>query len=217
MWTTIIRKCNICKQNIILDQDNVVYYKERYSHFDCYVNYKLSMKRNKLTKDEIIKNTIDIQNDGNKTIKNIIIKEQLCKWLQYNYNIVSLPNYFFIKLDSVYNGTYKGLLRGIPPEDLLDMWQRKKKELDNIANKNKSKGNQINGIGRLQYDLAIIISKYDSYLNWKEKQKIFEQEQNKLIQESQDKQINYSKINKTIDIHKNNNETNINNLIDELF
>lgn len=215
-WTMIKRKCHICKQDVILDQDNVLYFKKKYYHFDCYVEYKLSNKRNKLSKDELVQQTLKLQKLSINEVKDIVDKEKLYKWLQYNYNVVSLPKYFFTKIDSIYDGTYKGLSRGIPAEDLLDMWQRKKKELDIIADKKKRKGEQIDGVGRIQYDLAVLLSKYDSYLSWKEKQKVYQQDQIRIAEETKNKKIDYDKINKTIET-QTDNETNINNLVDELF
>lgn len=65
---------------------------------------------------------------------------------------------------------------GIPPSDLLDMWQRKIDMLNGIAKKNEVKGIHMQPEQRLSYDLSILINKYDSYLRWKEKQKILEAE-----------------------------------------
>lgn len=216
-WNIIKRKCYICKQDIILDQDNVLYHNKQYSHFDCYINYKLSQKRNKLTQEEIIKQAIELQKNTSNEVKDIMIKEKLCKWLQYNYNVVVLPKQFFTKINSIYDGTYRGLSKGIPAEDLFDMWQRKKNELDGIADKKKRKGEQIDGFGRIQYDMAVLINKYDSYLSWKEKQKILQQEQIKIEEESKIQQINYNNVNKIIDTQISHDETNISNLLEELF
>ena len=73
---------------------------------------------------------------------------------------------------SVYKGTYKNLNRPVPPEDLLDMWQQKKKYLLRQAENNRKKGKDINGISLVYYDLAILLGKYDAYLKWKEQQKL---------------------------------------------
>jgi hypothetical protein len=213
---SITRKCSICKETVDLERDNVIYHNEKYSHFDCYVEYQCSKKRNKLTRDEIIRKSIDIQKEGFAIVKNIVIKEKLYKWLQSNYNVVVLPKFFFIKMDSIYDGTYKGLARGIPAEDLYDMWRRKKNELDKIADSNKRKGNEISGLGRLQYDLAIIINKYDSYLNWKEKQKILQQEQINSIEQQKTQKINMNTINKIVD-NQEVREKSIGDLLDEVF
>ena len=36
-----------------------------------------------------------------------------------------MPKYIYVKLASVYSGKYEGLKKPCPPEELLDMWQRK--------------------------------------------------------------------------------------------
>ena len=75
-------------------------------------------------------------------------------------------------MDSVYKGTYKNLNRPVPPEDLLDMWRQKRNYLDRVAEQNRKKGTEISGVNRVNYDLAILLSKYDAYLKWKEQQEL---------------------------------------------
>jgi hypothetical protein len=212
----ITRKCTHCKDSISLDTDNFVYVSEKYYHFDCYVELQLNKKRNKLSKDEIVGNTQKIKEESMVIVQTIITKEKLYRWLQYNYNVVVIPKYFYTKIDSIYNGTYKGLSRVIPPEDLFDMWKRKKVELDRINSANERKGKSIVGSDRLQYDLAIILSKYDSYVKWKEQQKILEMDQIKRIAESKSSKIDFTKINKSVD-SKTSSETEIDELLDEVF
>lgn len=82
-----------------------------------------------------------------------------------------IPTTVWQKLGNIYNGTFKGMSVGIPPSDLLDMWQRKIDMLNGIAKKNEVKGIHMQPEQRLSYDLSILVNKYDSYLRWKEKQK----------------------------------------------
>jgi hypothetical protein len=202
---------------INIEKDNVVYVNDKqYYHFQCLVEKQLSKKTNKLSEKQIEKDTKEIQLKSQPIVNNIIYKNKLYNWIQNAYNIVVLPKYFFIKMDSIYTGTYKGLSCGIPAEDIYDMWQRKKNELDKIAANNITKGKEIFGISRVQYDLAVIINKYDSYLNWKEKQKVLEYEKNKIIEEQVNK-INYNNINKKIDNQNVNLENDISSILDEVF
>lgn len=214
MWSEIQRKCSKCKQSIELDKDNVIYCKDKYYHFDCFIELQLNKKRNKLSKEEWIIKAKQIQEETKSILKYIVDKEKLFKWIQYKYNIVVLPKYFFIKMDSIFNGTYKGLSKGIPAEDILDMWQRKKKELDRLADNNKRKGKELDKIARVQYDLAIILSKYDSYLEWKEKQKVLELEKT-TIAETYNK-IDYKTIHKVVE-NQNKNNDDISDILDEVF
>lgn len=226
-WSSIKKTCDICKKTIDLEIDDVVYEKQKgkdkFSHFKCLVAKKLQNKRNKQSVESIEIKLKEIQSNNYGTIKNIILKEKMCKWIQENYRIVALPSYIFLKLESIYNGTYKGLSKGIPVEDLLDMWAKKKNELDKIADRKIKKDNSLNDLSRVSYDLAILVGWYDSYLGWKEKNKILEFERNRINQETQQtQQINYQSINKLVDKNKNkensnNEEININDLLDELF
>lgn len=100
------------------------------------------------------------------------IRLQFTDWLYAQYEISFLPKYFFINLDKVYKGTYKNLNKPVPVEDLWDMWQKKMPYLQKVHDKNKRCGKEIEGIARISYDLAIILSRYDSYLKWKEEQKL---------------------------------------------
>ena len=105
---------------------------------------------------------------------------------------------------------------GIPPSDLLDMWKRKIDMLNGIAEKNESKGIHMQPDQRLSYDLSILINKYDSYLRWKEKQRILEVEkENEKTQNIVGQSIGYIKNTK----HNNNNldTDDISNLVDDIF
>lgn len=223
MFKSIVRPCFYCKGDVILDNDNLIYdiklKVKKYYHFDCYVNYHFNKKFNKLTKDEITEQALKLQEIGKNDVKDIIYKDRIYQYIVESYNIKSLPQWFFVKMDSIYNGEFKGLSVGIPPEHLLDMWQRKRKELDKINQYQKTKGKKKDLEYRLNYDISIIISKYDSYLEWLEQQKILERETLKRIEESQKQQIDFNKINKVVDSNKSNNneEVNINDLLDEMF
>lgn len=216
MTINITRKCKCCKEYLDIEKDNFVYYKKRYYHFDCAVNETLDRKNNKLSKEQCVDKFTQLQNENREEINNIINKERLYKWLQNTYNTVVLPSYFYIKMDEIFSGIYKGLSKDIPPEDLLDMWKRKKNELDRINNSNSRKGKNLIGVARINYDLAILLNKYDSYLKWKEDQKLLENEKQNIINEANKPKINYDLINKSVEKNKNTS-TNINDLLDEVF
>lgn len=105
-------------------------------------------------------------------VKNMRAKErnirlQLSDFIYREYNVSFLPKHFFINLDKVYKGTYKNLNKPVPVEDLFDMWQQKMNYLNKVAEQNRHKGKKMEGLGRINYDLAILLSKYDSYCEWK--------------------------------------------------
>jgi len=215
MEINITRKCFYCKEYINLDNENLVHYKDKYYHFDCAVNEQLNKKRNKLTEEQCTEKFIDIKKQSIKEIQNKIIREKLFKWLHNTYNTVVLPKTFYIKMNDIFAGTYIGMSKGIPPEDLFDMWKRKKSELDRINEFNKRKNKILIGAARIQYDLAILLSKYDSYLKWKEKQKIIEQERQQIKADFENK-INFNKINIQKENNKSYDSLNIADILDEI-
>lgn len=95
---------------------------------------------------------------------------QFTDWLYRQYEVSFLPKYFFMNLDKVYKGTYKNLTKPVPVDDLWDMWQRKMPYLLKVYDRNKRIGKTMEGVSRINYDLAIVLSKYDSYLSWKDQQ-----------------------------------------------
>jgi len=210
MTLSITRKCFHCKEYIELDNDNFVYIKDKYYHFNCAIEKQLYKKRNKLSIEQLL----DIQKQNKIELEYKITKDKLFRWLQNTYNTVVIPKYFYIKMDQIFNGTYKGLSKGIPPEDLLDMWKRKQNELDRINNSNNIKGKFLVGSSRIQYDLAILLSKYDSYLKWKENKKIIEQERQQIKEDFKNK-IDFHKVN-TNTKKENNDSFNISDILDEI-
>ena len=105
----------------------------------------------------------------------------------------------------------------VPVEDLFDMWKRKIEWLNKINAQNAQKGKKIQGYLRVNYDLAILLSKYDSYLAWKKKNSTesegIEKSENILTPETQkilvDKKLN---IQETI----SDKTINIEDIIDEI-
>jgi len=142
-----------------------------------------------------------------------IEKQCVYEFILDTYDINIIPTNIWEKIDNIYNGTFKGMSIGIPPAHLLDMWKRKIPTLNDIANKNLTKGIHMTSAQRLNYDLSILVNKYDSYLKWLEKQKILEAE--KEIEKNENivvKSIGYNaqKIDKS-------NSGDISDLVDDIF
>lgn len=116
----------------------------------------------------------------------------LTDWIYMTYGVSYLSSRFFQKLESIYKGTFQRLNKPCPPEDLLDMWMQKKPYLDKVALRNQQKGMEMSTEQRINYDLAILLSKYDDYLAWKNKMKNSQEQ----VQEKQPK-VEYEKLNHT--------------------
>lgn len=196
------RICSDCKDEIIIRKDNieeVVLYDGAYYHKDCFIhmcNEKLQSKRCKKIKwqsaidglDMLIKDAkfklnkeFDIEYKkkvaaNRNSTEQKTAKNDIYNFMLEQYSASSIPQYIFIKLNSIYSGTFRGMSTGILPTELLDMWQRKIDYLNRIANRNVTKGKPMDSIQRINYDLSVLINKYDSYKEWKRKQEILEQE-----------------------------------------
>lgn len=138
-------------------------------------------------------------------------KRQFTDWLYKQYDVSFLPKHFFIILDSVYKGTYKNLNKPVSVEDLWNMWSKKMSYLRKVRESNHRKGKDIEGANLIVYDLAIILSKYDSYLRWKEKQQLA-----KATQDVAEIGVDYKKINKKQPIDTSDNDVDIDSIIAEI-
>lgn len=230
----IFRKCNLCKELIDIkgDKDKLIIVNGVYYHIDCFIQSKMAQKRKwslEKCQQYISDHADNTENEVNQILDEINqIKEikvnkekekslrlQITDWIYKAYNVNFLPKYFFTKLDTVYKGTYKNLKTPIPVEDLFDMWKQRINDFDKIAENNRKKGKEMSGVNRINYDLAILVGKYDSYLSWKEKQKLAQADIKKTIAEKVN--INYNNIKPTDNERtKENKNLDINDILDEI-
>ena len=173
--TQIKRKCAYCHDEVFLEKTRFVFCKKQYFHYECFVEKLTKSKKNVCSLERAIEVADKAMVQGYADSENILFKEKLYKFIQQKYDINILPSFYFRKLQAVFSGEYKTMKRGIPPEDLLDMWKRKSDSLDKTYMYNRAKGNSMDRTGRINYDLAILLSMSDSYYDWKEKQKIVNQ------------------------------------------
>lgn len=175
-----IRKCHICKSYLTLekelDTNSVIWYgttlkNKALFHRDCLKKKMLSKRGNKLSEDDVDILVEDMFKDGLSHIERLVYKNHLYLYLMRKYDIITLPNYIFTKMELVFNGKFKTMSKPVPPEHLLDMWQRKQVFLDGLYHKEK-----IDGVGRINYDLAVLIAKYPGYLEWLGKTRTEEKE-----------------------------------------
>jgi hypothetical protein len=208
------RKCKHCKELIVLEDYDFILQKDTYFHCDCFVRSLVEKKKGGVSEEEAKEIAAGLKEESIKNTKELIIRNKLCKWLQRTYDIVFLPTYFFVKMDSVYNGTYKNLSEGVCAEDLYDMWQRKIDYLNKTAEWKNSRGEKMEGLNRLWYDLAILMSKVGSYKKWKEECKVIEN-QNKVINTPEN--INFNLINNiTSRVIEHENEETIADFLEEI-
>ena len=156
----------------------------------------------------------EIKENSYKHFSNSIYKHLVFEFIINTYDLTIIPTTIWQKLDDIYSGTFRGMTVGIPPSDLLDMWKRKIDMLNDLAKKNETNGVPMQPEHRLTYDLSVLINKYDSYLRWKEKQKILEAE--KETEKSQNivsQSIGYTNVSKDSKADTDD----ISGLVDDIF
>jgi hypothetical protein len=212
------RKCKECKDLIVLEEGEFVVQKisqkEVYFHFECFVKNLVEKKKGGMEEGEARKVAEGLKVESREAVRDIIARNHLFGWLQRKYDIVVLPSYIFTKFDAIFKGEYKGQSKAIPAEDILDMFERKWEDLCKTYAWNTSKGNSMDALGRLNYDIAIILSKSTSYYKWKQENKATQQKLKEIQLENTNK-IKYENI-----VSKPNNKqyvaVDINNIIDEI-
>ena len=217
----IKRKCSCCGEDFYISKDNIddaIYYDKKTYHSSCFIN--ICNKRSQMKREDVsqkwtwVLNHLDsIKQESYEHLKLAVIKEDVFNFIKDAYDITIIPTTVWQKLSNIYNGTFKGMTYGIPPEHLLDMWERKIDMLNGIANRNSTKGKTMNADQRINYDLSVLVNKYDSYLKWLEKQKILEAE--KEIEKNENivgKTIGY-----VVQKAEKNNSDDISDLVDDIF
>ena len=219
------RICSECKNKIDFQRgsyDNVIFFDGKYYHKDCFISMceRKSLKSNTLPKWKAALNNLnDISLNTQIMLDDCYYRDDICNLIQSFYDLTVITTKIFTKLDAIYSGTFKGLSTGIPPHDLYDMWVRKNDYLIKVRENNVAKGKTFSSEQQVLYDLSILINSYNSYLKWKEQQKIIArttETEEKIIA---DINLHSSVLNTNTNKHNNikNDEDDIDTLLDELF
>lgn len=169
------RKCTICGGTVLIDKENsnrAIQYKKKFYHFDCFNNMcdqKMANNRKDVSSTWTqIKETIDDLVDATTKEQRLqVAKDELTRWLLAQYDISLVSTRVYMKLNDIYNGTFKGLAYSIDPVELLEEWKYYWNELCAIR-RNK----RIVGESAINYDLTILLSRNAEYRKIKEKEKI---------------------------------------------
>ena len=234
------KKCFYCGQDIDITctEDETVYYDKHFYHKHCFKEWCNATKRPSKKREMALLNIDNYVNEARIHIQGLLDKKKissesikilykdaklyienwfdasdLCAFIRDEYDIQVVP---WRKISEILNGNDPKLDGAVPAKSLLDMWQRKseflRKQNEKLiakSDKELSKENIIN------YDLAILVNKYDSYLKWLEKQRIVEAEKD--IAKSQNivsQSIGYNNKSKNVDV---NDSDDISNLVDDIF
>ena len=167
-------KCLLCGNSFDKDKEGCVIIpfgkSKRYVEKECYDKI-LSVCNSEEETIEIIKAKVKVnktkETKPRKPRECNSTKDKFFKYIQETYDISVIPKYTFIKLNSINKGEYKGLKEPISYEDLLLMFQKQYNNLNKLYQQNIAKGNSFDNLGRFNYDLAVILAKYDSFKKWK--------------------------------------------------
>ena len=221
----IKRKCGCCGEEFYIGKKNIgnaIYYDKKTYHSSCFTDLceaKMKNKRRDVVQrwTAILNGLNSIQQKSFEHFNTAIIKEEIYEFIKEEYDITIVPTTVWQKIGNIYAGTFKGMSEGIPPHHLLDMWERKIDMLNATADKNKTRGKSMSVEQRLNYDLSILVNKYDSYLKWLEKQKIIEAENKKAV-ENRKTEISVSVINAKANegsLQQKNDD--MSDLVDDIF
>ena len=227
------RVCKRCKDKIYILKDDYLKVKTGYIHTDCYIesqlNKNLSMdiikeginvikEMMKMDNDEKIKKEREAQQLRLKAKKEQVNRrrelDEFDRYVKDKYDITKkLPNYFYSKLADINSGVHPSVNKPIPYSDLLIMFKKQEAYLNKINEKRKSIGKELKREARLNYDLAIIVSMYDSYLDWKRRQEILESDARRMEKLKKESKLNINKIAK----QSKQNDDDLSDIVDDIY
>lgn len=220
---TINRKCDCCKETIYINKNNIddaIFYDKKSYHRKCFIdicNKRAEMKR-KSVADKwqwVLKNIEHIFQESKSHYMESIYKEEINQFILSEYDLTIIPSSVWQKLSNIYFGTFRGMSVGIPPDELIDMWRRKIDYLNRVANQNATKGKVMNPDQRINYDLSILINRYDDYKKWKESQMILESDTRYM---SNNSSLDINIINEvSMKVTDKSEEGEISELVDDIF
>ena len=215
-------KCFECKDMMEVNRDTVhriIKFESSYYHYDCFLNAcaRKSKRNNASPKWGLALTDLDdIQEKTKKHLNTLITKDEIFQFMLEHYDTNVVPVSIFNKLEDIYHGRWRGLGCCIPPEDILDRWKRKMDYLIKVRMKNVTLGKDMDAAQQINYDISVLINKYDSYLKWKEQNKIIEQEVNKVHTDIL-KTVDLDKLSKITQNHQKEEDDDMDALLDELF
>ena len=169
--------CAECDLILDLKNDELIHESSpnRFYHKECWKEYKKRTLKTKAAKEDDVleEKAIKKIESSKKQVENKIngsIRRKLTDYIFSHYDTTYLQNYFYIKIDKVYKGELPNQSKPIKPEHLYDMWVQKQGYLDRVYKRNCDIGKKMDVSSRVNYDLAILASKYDDYLKWLERQ-----------------------------------------------
>lgn len=217
----MLRKCKYCdeKGEKTIDTSENRYLKigVSYAHFDCHKIYLTTKKRgSKFTEEDAILECFRLEEITKKEVMESELKEELFNILLEYYEI-PIPNNFFIKIDAITKGKYKGISNPISYAELVEMYSNHKM-IEKLEKIGFSKG--LKKEDRLHWDLGCMVNEYPNYVKAKRKRKALEQDSIQAIENISRYKIDRDKIyknKKESSEELNKNSTKVEDLVNDLF
>lgn len=211
-------KCNACKATFNLSpyDGSFFYFKNTYFCKECFIANRTKKRAKGRWKEEEIEQKLQEYEGTTKAhVKELTDKDDFYTYLNEHYAPTYVPRHFYMRMASVFDGTFKGLNVPIPAGDLLDMLQQKAIKLDKMAIK-KWGSKQPEPMQRIVYDIAVVMAKYDRYLAWKATQAMETQE---AIQNAEERKqtSSFIPVAKPVTKQENDSKLDIASIIDDLL
>ena len=211
--------CCVCKSPLSYPpySDDYILYEDKLWCVSCLIAERTSpsTKHDKWlpVKAEIDRRIKKLQEQTAINLEAYIARSNLYSYLEQHYSALYFPKSFYGKMLSIFNGTYSGLRTAISPDDLLDMFYQRQQALDKNA-RMKWKSNQPTPINRINYDLAVLMSRYGAYLEWKKTKEI--EKQDAIKQTEIDKQYEEAFKNYHPQLIKSEKQDDLTDVIDDI-
>lgn len=201
MADSIVRKCEHCKGKIHIERDNVhdvLLFKKYYYHSKCFeerVQKRLAGKNPHQMWKDAMDHVSEYENDAKEAIEFWFNRDDIYNHLLDNYDIVEVPGTVFTRLDAVITGTYGRKSKPIDYADFVACWRDGQTTLNKINRNNRIAGKNIEGVHRINYDLAVVLKHFPQWRKKQEKLKAERIEAEKAQREAV--RINYDKMIRT--------------------
>ena len=127
-----------------------------------------------------------IESETKSSIQKTYLRDDIFNYMLKMYDVTFIPSKIFTKLAAIDDGTYVGLGRAIPLQEFFAMWKDYQTNLDEAARQYVHRNNKtLDGPNRINYDIAILVGKYDT---WKAKKKAAQVEMEQQIQKEKERQ-----------------------------
>ena len=205
--------CNKCFSELCSQKTKK--WKNAKANFDKYICTAKDQLKNLIIKKINSYGDIDLlKKQAEHYVETVFIEHDINSFICTNYGIIDISNFYIRHLKPLYNGTsnkYSGVK--IPPQHLIEMWRTKIKYLNKVYQKNINKGKKFTPTQRALYDLAILVGKYEGFLEWKNKQTALENNMSNTEIITNTK-IDYSKIKP---VKSSENIEDIDDILNDLF